>query len=216
MTALPRRLATAWVVALAVAVAAPASAGPPTETLRDSVDRLFALLDDPALREPGRAAERHRMIRTLAEQTLDFSESARRALGTHWEARTEAERTRFVRLFGDLIDHAYLARLSHDGERLAFDSETITGREAVVKGRALSRSGSVTPVIFALHEGADGRWRAVDVSFEGMSLVGNYRAQFNKILRASSFDDLVARLEAKTRSEAQASVATEPAKTSSP
>jgi phospholipid transport system substrate-binding protein len=72
-------------------------------------------------------------------------------------------------------------------------------------------------VAFSLHQGADAKWRIYDVSFEGMSLVGNYRAQFNKIIRAGSYADLVARLEAKTRSDAQASArTTEAPKTSSP
>jgi phospholipid transport system substrate-binding protein len=203
MSALTRCTAVALVLLLGVA--SPAVAGEPTETLRVYVDRLFAILEDPAFKAPGRNPERHRALRAMAEEALDFRESARRALGTHWEARTEAERTRFVRLFTDLIDQAYLTRLSPDGEKLALDSETITGTEATVKGRALSKGGSATHVVFSMSQGADSRWRVYDVSFEGMSLVGNYRAQFNKIIRASSFEELLARLEAKTRAEAQAS-----------
>ncbi|MBM3222146.1 MAG: ABC transporter substrate-binding protein [Candidatus Rokubacteria bacterium] len=174
MTALIRT-AAALAVVLGVAVASPASAGPPTDALSGYVDRLFAVLDDPKLKEPGRAVERHRTIRTVAEDALDFRESARRALGTHREPRTEVERDRFVRLFTDLIDHAYLTRINLDGERVVLDSETVNGTEASVKGRA----------------------------------------QFNKIIRASSFDELVARLEAKTRVDAQASSG-DPAKSNSP
>jgi len=205
MTARPRRIAAALAVVLGVAVATPASAGPPTDALRTYVDRFLGVVDDASLRAPGRSAERHKTIRALAEEALDFNESSRRALASHWEARTPAERTRFVRLFTDLIDHAYLARLSLDGEKIALDSETVNDKEAIVKGRALSKSGSATPVQFYLHQATDGRWRIYDVSFEGMSLVGNYRAQFNKIIRSSSFDELVSRLEAKTRTDAQAS-----------
>jgi phospholipid transport system substrate-binding protein len=212
MTALTR-ITVALALMLAVAAASPAAAEEPTKALRAYVDRLFAVLDDPALKEPGRAAERHRTLRALAEEALDFREASRRALGSHWEPRTDAERARFVRLFTDLIDQAYLTRISRDGEKLAFDTESITGTEAVVRGRALSKSGGATPVTFSLYQGADRRWRVYDVSFEGMSLVGNYRAQFNKIIRASSFDELLTRLEAKTRAEAQAS-AGEPVKTS--
>ena len=205
MTALLHGIAAALALALVVGVASPAAADTPTDALRTYVDRLFAVLDDQSLKEPARATERHRTIRTLAEQALDFRESARRALGSHWEPRTEAERTKFTRLFADLIDQAYLTRLNRDGERLMLDGETVTGSEAIVKGRALSKSGEATPVVFALYRNADGAWRVYDVSFEGMSLVGNYRAQFNKIIRASSFEELMARLEAKMRTEGQAS-----------
>ena len=207
MTALPRRITAVLALVLGIAVASPADAGPPTDALRVSIDRLFAVLEDESLKAPGRAAERQRTIRALAEDALDFNESARRSLAAHWDARTPEERARFARLFTDLIDQAYLARIALDGERISLDGESITDKEAVVKGRALSKSGGVTPVQFYLHQDGAGRWRLYDVSFEGISLVSNYRAQFNKIIRASSFDELIVRLEAKTRAEAQASTA---------
>jgi phospholipid transport system substrate-binding protein len=205
MTALSRGVTVALLLALGMAVATPASAGPPSDALRGYVDRLFVVLDDTGLKGPARAAERQRTVRALAEEALDLNESSRRALGAHWDARTAAERARFVRLFTDLIDQAYISRISLDGESIALDGETVTGPEAVVKGRALSKSGGATPVQFFLVQGAEGRWRVYDVSFEGMSLVGSYRAQFNKIIRASSFDELVNRLEGKTRGDAQTS-----------
>lgn len=212
MSAVSRGITVAFLVLLSLSVASPASAGPPTDALRTYIDRLFAVMDDPSLKAPGRTAERHRVVRALAEEALDFNESARRSLAAHWDARTPVERERFTRLFTDLIDHAYLSRLSLSGEKIALDGETITGTEAVVKARALTKSGT-TPVQFSLHQDAAGRWRLYDVSFEGMSLVGTYRAQFNKIIRGSSFDELITRLEAKTRAEAQASTTGEPAKT---
>ena len=203
MRSVSRGLTPLLIVALTVAVATPALAGPPTDALRTYVDRLLIVLDDPAMKGPNRAVERQRTVRAIAEEALDFTESSRRALGSHWDARTAAERTRFVRLFTDLIDHAYISRMALDGETIALDTETVTGQEAIVQGRALSKSGGVTPVQFSLLQSAEGRWRVYDVSFEGMSLVSNYRAQFNKIIRASSFEELVNRLEAKTRADAQ-------------
>ena len=201
-----RRLAASVAVVLSVVLASTtASAGPPSEALRAYIDRLLVVIDDSALKVPARAAERQRTVRALAENALDFNESARRALGPHWDARTPAERERFVRLFSELIDQAYLARLSLDGEKIVLGSETVTGTEAVVNARALSKNGGATPVEFYLLPSPDGRWRVYDVSFEGTSLVGNYRAQFNKILSTTSFEELLKLLEAKTRTEAQAS-----------
>ena len=215
---IPLRLRDAAVVVVTViAIASPAWAGAPTDALRSHIDSVFALLDDPALKGAEQTAARHRALRALTVDAVDFHESAQRSLGAHWDARTPADRAYFVGLFTDLIDHAYLTRLAHDGERLAYDEETMTGQDAVVRARALGKNGDVTPVAFSLHQGADAKWRIYDVSFEGMSLVGNYRAQFNKLIRAGSYADLVARLEAKTRSDAQASASTTeaPSKTSS-
>ena len=210
MVPVTRRIAATVLFVAGVALASPAVAGPPTEAMRGYVDQLFAVLDDPALKQPARSADRQRTIRAVAEHALDMRESARRALATHWEPRTAAERDRFVRLFTDLIDQAYLSRITLDGERIALDGETVSDRDATINGRALSKSGGVTPVQFALHQDDTGRWRLYDVSFEGMSLVGTYRAQFNKIIRVSSFEELMSRLEAKTRAgaEAQASSVT--------
>ena len=200
MTAICLRAAVALVTVATLAF--PAWAGAPADALSSHIDRIFSLLDDPALRGPDRAAARHRALRSLTEEAVDFGEAAQRTLGTHWDTRTPAERARFVGLFTDLIDHAYLSRLTHDGERLVIDAETMIGTDAVVRARALGKSGDVTPVVFSLRQCADGQWRIYDVSFEGMSLVGSYRAQFNKIIRASSYDELVTRLDAKTRADA--------------
>lgn len=207
------RVVAVLALILGVVAVPPAWAGPPTDALQDYVTRIFAVMEDPRLKAPDTAIERQKAVRALAEEALDFRESARRSLGSHWEARTPEERTRFVTLFTDLIDQAYLARLSLDGERIVIDGETVQGKDATVKARALTRRGGATPVVFSLVRGADARWRVVDVAFEGMSLIGNYRAQFNKIIRGSSYDALVSRLEAKTGGSAQAST---PTKTDSP
>jgi phospholipid transport system substrate-binding protein len=193
---------------IAILLAVPAWAGPPTETLRKSIEEIFALLDNPSLKGARNVAERQRALRALAEDTIDFREAARRTLGASWEARSTAERDHFVKLFADLIDHGYLGRVSHDGERILYDDELVTGAQAIVRVRAVARSGDVTPVLFAMREGDDGRWRVFDVSVGGMSLVGTYRAQFSRIIRVGSYEDLVSRLESKTKADLDASVST--------
>jgi phospholipid transport system substrate-binding protein len=196
----PRVRALFALVILLLAVS-PAQAGEPTEALRESVDRMFALLDDPALKGMLRTAERQRALRALAEEAIDFREAARRTLGSAWDSRTAAEREHFVKLFADLIDHGYLGRVSHDGEQIVYDDESVTGMQAVVRARAIAKDGDATPVLFAMRQGEDGRWRVCDVSFAGMSLVGTYRAQFTKIMRRGSYEELISRLEAKTRAD---------------
>jgi phospholipid transport system substrate-binding protein len=200
-----RHVAAAVSLVASLALVLPASAGPATDTLRRHIDRLFAALADPQLKGPTNAARRQRLLRTYAQEALDLREAARRTLGAHWQARTPEERTRFVQLFTDLIDQAYLSRLSYNGERVQYDTEAVTGNEAVVGARALDTNGGVTPVQFQMMRNGAGEWRVYDVAFEGMSLVGSYRAQFNRIIRESSFADLVSRLEAKIRTGIQVS-----------
>jgi phospholipid transport system substrate-binding protein len=209
MSARPCRAAAVLALLAGLTTAVPAWAGPPTEALRGYIDRVFAVLDDPGMKASGQSTARDRVVRALAREALDYRESARRSLGPYWEARTLQEQGRFVELFTGLIERAYLARISYDGERVLYDAESVQGGDATVLARAIARTGSVTPVEFSLHRGADGRWRVVDVAFEGMSLVDNYRAQFNKIIRGSSYEELIARLEAKVPTGAQASTKSE-------
>ena len=102
-------------VALLLVVGRPAFGGPPTDQLRGAVDRVIAILEDPALKAPGRAAERQTAVRNVAERVFDVKETASRALGRHWRARTEAEQQEFVGLFAGLLEQAYLGRLELTG-----------------------------------------------------------------------------------------------------
>jgi phospholipid transport system substrate-binding protein len=174
--------------------------GQPTDELRSYVDRVITVLETPGMKTPTRAAERHRVIRAIADEGIDFREAARRALGPYWNPRTAEEQARFIALFTELIDGGYLSRVAgYDGEKLAYDAESIDGNEAIVQTRVIAKDGDITPVAFHLVRGADGRWRVWDAVFEGMSLVGNYRAQFSRILRSASYEELLKRLEGHTR-----------------
>jgi phospholipid transport system substrate-binding protein len=183
-----------------VALVAPAWAGSPTEELRSYVDRAVAVLENPDLKPAARNAERRRAVRVIADESLDFREAARRALGPHWEARTPAEQRHFVELFTALIDLGYLSRVkNYDGEKVAYDKELVTGNDAHVEARVIAKDGDITPVVFHLARGTGDRWRVYDAAFEGVSLVDNYRAQFQKLMRTGSYQDLVSRLEAHVR-----------------
>ena len=195
-----RRFGAAVAMALALTTATCAAAGSPTDDLRGYVDRVIAVLDAPDMKGPGFAAQRHGAVRSVANEALDFGEAARRALGSHWDARTPDERTLFVTLFTELIDGAYLTRVAgYKGERLRYDAESVTGNEASVTARVLETDGGVTPIEFRLVRSVDGRWRVWDATFEGMSLIGSYRSQFNRIMRSASFQQLLGRLEDRAR-----------------
>jgi len=193
----PRRVVLAVVFVAALHPGA-AWAGAPTDQLRSYVDRVVAVLDDPAMKGAGHAADRQRAVQAVADDGLALGETARRTLGQYWDARTPAEQAQFTDLFTRLIYGSYLTRVAgYDGERVAYDGEAITGGEAIVKARVIAKDGDVTPIEFRLVRDGNARWRVWDASFEGMSLVGNYRAQFTRIIRTASFADLVKRLETR-------------------
>ena len=183
---------TLLVIVLGAAVAL---AGPPTDQLRAQVDRVIKILDDPALKS--KPAVRREQVRKIAEEIFDYPDTARRALGAHWNARTPQERDEFTRLFGDLLDRAYISKIElYQGEKVKWVGETVTNDDAVVKTTIQTKSGTEVPVDYRMHL-KDGRWRVYDVVIEGVSLVSNYRTQFNKIVQTESYDSLVQKLRAR-------------------
>jgi phospholipid transport system substrate-binding protein len=180
-------------VVAALGLAGVALAGAPTEQLRRYTDEVHRILADSSMPPPAKRAA----IREMAEQVFDLAETARRALGPHWNKRTPAERQEFVRLFADLLDRTYVSKIElYGGERLLFTAESIDGDYAVVRGKVITRQGSEAPVEGRLHRRSD-RWLVYDILIEGVSLVGNYRTQFDRIIRTSSWEELIRRLRSR-------------------
>jgi phospholipid transport system substrate-binding protein len=190
-------------VSFVVALAAPALAGPPTEQIRGQVDKALRVLDDPSLE--GNTTERHARVRKVIEEIFDYQDSARRALGPHWNARTPQEREEFTRLFADLLDRAYVSKIDlYQGEKVSYLGETINGDDATVKTRIVTPKATEIPVEYRSHL-KDGRWKVYDVVIEGVSLISNYRTQFNKVVTTESYETLVQKLRAKDSEPVSAS-----------
>jgi phospholipid transport system substrate-binding protein len=168
-------------------------AGAPTDQLRDGVDRVTKILGDPELKGREKASQRRAAIGKVAGDIFDFGEMAKRSMGQHWDSRTPAERVDFARLFTDLIQRSYISKVDQsESRKMTFLGETIDGDHAVVRTAIILSQGQM-PIDYRMHATGE-RWRVYDLGLDGVSLVANYRAQFNKIIRTSSFATLVARL----------------------
>jgi phospholipid transport system substrate-binding protein len=193
------RIALACVVLVAPQAVREAAAGPPTDQLRSQVDRVLKLLEDPALKAPDKARERRTAVRKVADEIFDFGETAKRSLGRHWAARTPQEREEFVKLFGDLLERSYISKIElYSGEKVQYTGDKIEGDTAVVSSKLLTKTGSEVPIDYRMLKKGD-RWLVYDVVIEGVSLISNYRTQFNKIIQTSSYQELVKKM--KTRQE---------------
>jgi phospholipid transport system substrate-binding protein len=182
-------------VARDVAAAAAAETGAPTAQLRSRVERVVTILEDAQLKT--KPAARRAALRTAAADIFDFTEITRRSLGRHWQAATPAERDDLVALMTALLERSYLSRIeAYSGERIVFAGETAEADLATVRTRLVGKGGVETPVDYRLYKVGE-RWLVYDVTVEGVSLVANYRAQFNKILQTSSTQGLVERLRGK-------------------
>ena len=196
------RRRVALVVAVAVAglalAATPARAGAPLEQLRLQVDRVLKVLDDPELKKESKAKDRRLAVRKIANDIFDFSETAKRSLGRHWAARTPAEREEFVQLFSDLLERSYLSKIElYGGEKIQYLSDSVDdGDQGKVQTKIVTKQGSEIPIEYRMHKKGE-KWLVYDVIIEGVSLVSNYRTQFNKIIQTSSFQELVKMMKSK-------------------
>ena len=175
---------------VALAVAAPAWAGAPTEQVRQYTDQVQKILEDPALR----SADKRAAVRKVAIEIFDVNETARRALGPHWQARTPSERSEFILLFADLLERTYISKIDlYRGERLRYTNEAVDGEFAIVRAKVVTNKGVEVPVEARMLKRAD-HWLIYDITIENVSLIGNYRTQFDRIIRTASYGELVRRL----------------------
>ena len=184
-------------VLLILMFAAPCFAGVPTDGIKETTDRILVVVSDPALKGPENKTKRGKLIRKAVDERFDWEAMTKRSLARHWRKRTEAEKKEFIGLFGKLLERTYLDKVgSYSGEKVIYVGETVDGKYGTVTAKILTHSQTEVEVRYRLKE-LKGDWRVYDISVEGVSLVNNYRKQFNSIILRSSYDELVRKLRKK-------------------
>ena len=192
----PHAVAALTLLAAALA-ASPVIAGDAADELQRQADRVIGVLADRSTA----AVERQREVRTIVTEVFDFDEASRRTLGRAWAERTPEERASFKALFVDLLDRAYLRRLDGwDGQRIVVGDELMDTDRATVRAAIVARDGDRTPMEYLMRRSDDGRWRVIDINVGGASLLGNYRAQFARLMQTGGFAHLMEKLQAKVAS----------------
>jgi phospholipid transport system substrate-binding protein len=189
------------IIGMVLGAVSGAQAGPATDQLRDDLAQVFRVIEETSVERAGAngidVGKRREAIRSAAATVFDWREMASRTLGQHWQARSEEERTEFVQVFSDLVNRAYINQLErYSGEAIRYLSERVEGDLGGVRTRFVTKQGREIPVDYRVIS-RDGRWRVYDVSVQGVSLVSNYRSQFDKVIRSSSYPELVQRIKDK-------------------
>jgi len=189
-------LAVAVMAAVALGAGVrPAAAATPTEELRLYTDRVLKIMQDPALTPQARRLA----VRDLATEAFDVSETAKRSLGQHWQRLTPEEREEFVKVFRDLLEQTYVSRIDeYGGERIRYVGEQVDGDTGSVRAMIVTKGGTEVPVESRVLRRGD-RWLIYDVLIENVSLVSNYRSQFDRIIRTASYDELMRRLKTQVQ-----------------
>ena len=172
------------------------------DMVKQSTDQILKILKDPELKAKSKEPEKRRLLRKLADERFDWEEMAKRSLATHWGERTPEERKEFVSLFADLLERSYMGKIEgYKNEKIVLEKEDIDADYAVVETNVVTEREVEIPINYRLHKkGSD--WLVYDVSIEGVSLVNNYRTQFNNVIMSSSYQELVKKLKTKQIQEA--------------
>lgn len=179
---------------LSLSWAVTAQAGLPTEQTKATVDKVISILQQPAPKNE----DRRRQLRDVIYSRFDFPEMAKRSLGPHWSRRTPEERQEFTKVFADLLESSYLDKIEgYNGEKVTYTREQQDKDNAEVFTKVLTKKGEEYSINYKLHA-VDGEWKVYDVVVEDISLVNNYRSQFNRILANGSFDELLKKLQQKS------------------
>ena len=181
--------------------AMPARAGTtPTEEVQETIGRIVGVLQDPMVADGAAIAKRKAVFREVLAARFDFKEMAKRSLGNHWQS-VAARQQEFVSVFTNFVERVYVGRIdSLKDTKITFVRERIEGGVAQVDTQIVPAKGDDFPMNYRLHL-VGGKWKIYDMIVENISLVQNYRSQFDRILASATFDELLKKLQEKTSAQ---------------
>ncbi|GJQ22403.1 organic solvent tolerance ABC transporter substrate-binding protein [Candidatus Brocadia sapporoensis] len=174
----------------------------PGTLVMETIDRGLAVLKDPSLKGTEKAHTRRQQLWEEISPIFNFEEMSKRALGQYWKKRSPEEKKEFVELFTIILKDAYIGKTdTYSGEKIVFVKEKQDEKDyASVQTKIITNTGSVVLVEYRMQSNS-GKWKIYDVVIEGVSLVNNYRSQFNNILMKSSYEELVQKIKGKNDKE---------------
>jgi phospholipid transport system substrate-binding protein len=168
----------------------------PISRIEKAVEEIIRILEDKKQAAPALGEEKRSQIMDIVEKHFDFREMSKRTLARHWKARTADEQEQFVKKFAKLLKETYIKKIeNYSGEKVIFHKQDIEGNKAIVYS-GFNRNNVETPVNYKLLISSD-QWMIYDVIIEGVSLVRNWRTQFDSIMSKEKFSGLMARLDEK-------------------
>ena len=173
------------------------TAGSATEQVRATVDRVLTIVRNPNAKSKAQIEAQRAQLVELISPRFDFSEMAKRSLGRHWAGRTPDEQREFVKIFAALMGRSYADNIeSYTTQNVLYIREREDQNYAQVDTKIVAENGSPLSVNYKLHS-VDKEWKIYDLVIEDISMVNNYRSQFDRIIARSSFAELVRTMKEK-------------------
>jgi phospholipid transport system substrate-binding protein len=180
-----KSFASIIILALSVLIATPLRAGVPTEQIRTTAKKILDFLNDPQRKSEAKKEDRRDLLRRTIKPRFNFTEMAKRSLGAHWCRWTPCERKEFIRLSTDLLQHTYIGGITHmNDKKFDYLSKNLYENYAVLKTRVAATGGGAFSINYKAHL-VYGDWKVYDIVAETISVVNNYRSQFNRNIRKS-------------------------------
>lgn len=172
-------------------------AGETGDLIVRAIDKGLNILKDPELQGADKLSERKQRLWDAISPLFNFEEMSKRAMGRYWKDRTAEEKKEFVELFTNLLRDGYLGKTdSYSGEKIVYQREIQDDSRSKVQTTLFTKSGKEISIDFYLLN-LNGEWKVYDVIVEGVSLVNNYRSQFNSVLIKSSYAELIKKMREK-------------------
>lgn len=178
----------------------PVTASSVQDELKVSIDKILDILRDPALKGTESIEKRRAALRKVINEKFSFAKMSQLSLARHWRKRSTAEKKAFIELFGQLLEDTYISKIeSYTDEKVVYVKEFVKKKKAQVNTKIVTDTVEI-PIDYRLYRTKTGAWMVYDLVIEGVSLVGNYRSQFDQILQNDSYEKLVEELKKKIES----------------
>ncbi len=161
-----------------------------------TVDEVLGILKNPEYKA---AVERRRKLRDVIGVHFDFADMSRSALGVHWKGLSQEQRSEFVPLFKNLMEAVYMSRIeSYSGQEIKFLKEKSDNSDYAEVYTSIAQQGAQPINVNYRLKRTDQGWKVYDVVVDGISLVANYRNQFNRIINSKGYAELVQQIKARS------------------
>lgn len=196
-----KRLLAVFSVFLFLLLSLPVHAGVPMDTVQANVDKVIEVLRDPKLKAESAKETKAERLRNIYDGMFDQVELSRRTLAQNWNNLNPAQREEFVNLFRQMLEKAYIDKiLAYVNEKVVFDREVqISGTNAEIQTTIITSSKKIPVFYRVILKG--GGWKVYDVVIENVSLVSNYRTQFNDILAKNTPEQMLEILRKKVKGQ---------------
>ncbi|MEI8356037.1 MAG: ABC transporter substrate-binding protein [Deltaproteobacteria bacterium] len=179
------------------------TAGEVAVEVKKTVDAVVVIVTDNDLKKKQNGQKRRAALKQAIGRIFDYTEMARRSMGAHWKELTLVQQKEFTDLFASLLENTYGGKIeSYNNEKVLYGKESVEGTHAELESRVITARGNDYTLGYRLLR-KEGRWMVYDVYIEGVSLISNYRTQFNKIFNERGYSELVKKLRAKSAEQAE-------------